>query len=309
MKISIILAVHDRIDDLDAHLDILDFAPPEWNKIIIWSHPQTPPDRIACWKRRVTEVIRIEGENFSIGPLLAFTAGLRASEKLNCDYCIYRNADDWLLNHKSVSDRIEAVSKNGMLFAGYNWLTSGNMKEFALNEATLHVKTFAPHVDSMDRYFFNSSIHMLCEFKLARWVNKLVDGSKFLRLLDRERSPGVGHDLTTLSYQESVNKNQFNLPEGWRDKWKYNHRFFHKGWQLIGSHSQKERYDLYKSIRNDVPYSLELEMKPEFRRWLLAAQKELAWNLPTTSNHMGGRKIPACLQRPVKRMPAFIPKN
>jgi len=305
MKTSIVLAVHDRIDDLDAHLDILDFAPNDWAKIIIWTHPETPPERVKAWTDRVDKVIKIEGINFSIGPLLAFTEGLRVSHKLGCDYSIYRNADDWLLNHDSVSERIKAVSDNGFLFAGYNWVSSGSMKEFALNEVTCHVPTFAPHVDAMDANFANSSVHMLCEFKLARWVNRLVDSSKFLRLLDRERSPGVGHDLMTLALAET--KKKAKLPENWQEKWINNHRFFHKGWQLIGSHSQSERYELYKKIRNEVKYRDELETKPEFRRWILAAQKNLPWNLPSATNHCGGRKIPTSLQKPVKSMPVFIP--
>ncbi len=302
MKTAIILAVHDRIDDLDAHLDILDFAPKEWQKIIVWSDPKTPVERIDKWKERA-EVIKIDGKDFTIGPLLAFTSGLRTAKRLGCDYCMYRNADDWLFNHDSVVDRLAAIVGNGFLFSGYNWVTHGSMREFALNEITAHVDTFYGHLDEMDRSFANSSIHTLCEFKIARWVNRLIDKSKLLRLVERERPPGVGHDLNTLAFNPGKTK----LPDNWQEKWKDNHRFFHRQWQLIGSHCQSERYELYKSIRGQISYKDELEQKPEFRRWILAAQKKLPWNLSTSSNHSGGRKIHSTMGKPTKVFPMHIP--
>ncbi len=136
----------------------------------------------------------------------------------------------------------------------------------------------------------------------------MVDKSKLLKLLDRERAPGVGHDLKTLSYQEAMRKTS-KLPDNWREKWKDNHRFFHRQWQMIGSHSQAERYDLYKSVRSEISYSDSLEDKSEFRRWLLAAQKGLPWNLASASGHMGGRKIPAAMENPIKGVPMFISRS
>lgn len=283
MKTAVGIGVHDRMDDMDAHLDIMSFAP-EFTTITVCSNPETPATHLERWAARST-LVRIQPSGFFVGPLMAFAAALEMASTSGCDYLVYRNADDWLFNHKSVSERLSAMKENGLLFAGYNWLTYRSNREFAMNEITVHVPSFMSCRNRMVSYFKKSSPHMLCEFKMARWASIAVTGDKMLRLADREHELGVGNEWELLGQLAALHKKE--LPSTLAD----NHRFFNREWQMIGHHDQEGRLRCYDSIKKNIPYRADLEMMPEFRRWLLAARRKLPWN-PGVTNHIGGRKIP-----------------
>jgi hypothetical protein len=221
---------------------------------------------------------------------------------MGSEFVVYRNADDWLFNHESLIGRVFSMP-NRFTFAGYSWFSHSTNQDYALNEITFHVPTFMPFIDSMENSFIHSSQEMLCEFKIARWINRIVPEHKLLRLSDRERYPGIGNNFESLEILETMKR--INLPENWREKWKDNQRFFHRGWQMIGSHEQKERLEFYNLIRNEISYAESLEQKSEFRRWLFAAKNNLPWNLAGTSEHKGGRTIPASISMKPKLYPAF----
>lgn len=282
-KTAIGIGVHERIDDMDAHLDIMSFAP-ELTRITVCSNPQTPKSYLDRWALRST-LVEIAPSGFYIGPLMALAAALEAADSAGCDYLVYRNADDWMFNHQLVFDRVKAMRDMGFLFAGYNWLTYQGHHEFAINEITVHVPSFMSCRERMVHYFNKSSAHLLCEFKMARWAALAVPRDKILRLADREQEYGVGNELELLNHIAATLGKK--IPDDVRN----NHRFFNRQWQMLGHHDQEGRLKAYDLIKDEIPYRHELEMMPEFRRWLLAARRNLPWNAGVP-NRIGGKKIP-----------------
>lgn len=294
-KTAIGIGVHERIDDMDAHLDIMSFAP-ELTRITVCSNPQTPKSHIERWALRST-LVEIAPSGFQIGPLIALAAALETADSLGCDYLVYRNADDWMFNHQMVFDRIKIMRDMGFLFAGYNWLTYQGHYEFAINEITVHVPSFMACRERMISYFKRSSSHLLCEFKMARWAAIAVPRDKILRLADREQEYGVGNELELLA------KTSKKIPDNAR----YNNRFFNRQWQMLGHHDQESRLKAYDSIKEEIPYRHELETMPEFRRWLLAARRNLPWN-SGTPNRIGGKLIPFDLVSKIQGVVPFRSK-
>lgn len=291
-KITLCLAVHDRVDDLDAHLAILDFSP-EWRKIIICSNQNLPDNYKKKWEKKY-ELYFIKETSFQIGPLMAFTEGIRRS--LDSQYMIYRNADDWLFNHKTVSNRLKLMISNDLDFAGYNWLTSDSWLEYAMNELTIKVDCIKEHVNRMENSFLNSSLDLLCEFKIARWINLCTKENKRLKLKERERDPAVGYELEILL--EKAKAGIIKLPENWQFEWGNNNRYFHRQWQMIGSHDQNQRFELYKFIKPEISYCKELEENVDFKRWIAISEKKLPWNMKSPSKYIVKRK-------PAKNIPKF----
>lgn len=246
-KCGIILAVHNRIDDLLANLDILKFYP-EVEKIIVCSRPLPDYHRQELSDYRVKF---IDGKNRGLGPLLSLTNGLRMLQHL--DVVCYRNADDWLFNHdftRSIFDKMKYYA-----CAGYSWFGVNTINDFTMNELFLRVKEFTQTIEYAEHYFLHSR-PWYCEYKIAKWINHTT--SSLYRIPGREQEPGIGY------IYDSSNHN----PD--------NNRWFNRSWQLIGEHDNNERMQYYLSIRESIPYHQELEKEKHFARWLTAD----TWNLP-----------------------------
>jgi len=88
MKIGIILACHNKIDDLLAHLDIFKYCPFPHEIIIITTmdYNEKHTNEIKKYHHK-----RIKGYGHYIGPLLCAVEGVRVAHELGCDYAVYRN--------------------------------------------------------------------------------------------------------------------------------------------------------------------------------------------------------------------------
>lgn len=302
-KYGFVLSVYDRVDDLDAHLDILKFYPEKAEVIVVYSKKDVPEEYIKKWDKH--HLVYCDGINFQIGPLMSLCAGLKKAHKLGLDYIIYRNADDWVLNHFFVMANMAAMYDNNFEIAGYNWLSVNNMTDFALNELILHVPTFAKKVDSMEYYFANSSPYYLCEMKMARWVKLCLSANnKFYRLPEREQFPGVGYEIETLPAFAAYG---ITLTEDILKRFEKNHRFFNEKWQLIGCHDNQERGFYYNLVREKIQYVNDLEKEENFSRWVDAWTNKKEWNLPSArGTKKGKRDIPASINKPIKGIRPFI---
>lgn len=259
MKCGILLAVHNKIDDLLANLDILKFYP-EVEKLIVCSYPLPEMQDLSGYR------IKFIKTNRQIGPLIALTTGLRMAQHL--DVICYRNADDWLFNHdftRSIFQKMEDFA-----CAGYNWLSVNSNIDYTLNELFLRVKDFTKTIDYAENYFTTSRPWTL-EYKMATWINYTTNS--FYRIPGREQEPGIGHlgDIEGLLEKSGI------PVEETREKLKNNNRWFNRAWQLIGSHDIADRMEYYNSIRNEIPYHEELEKEKHFSRWLNMPN---TWNIP-----------------------------
>lgn len=304
------MTAYNRIDDLLAHTDILRFCPITHEIIPIWMREDVPDyfrDEMKCFPH----AHYCDGIKFSIGPLLGLVSGLRKARDLGLDYVIYRNGDDWLFNHDFVQETLEIMHNKDV--AGYNWLSCGTMAEFAMNELWLRVDKFAPSVDEAERYFLSSTDKYLCELKISKWIRQVLDKdfSRFYRLPHREVWPGVGFQRETLPQVFAAMGE--TMPDEFLEKMEDNHRWFNRKWQLIGSHSNSQRYRFYWDLRRDIPYGRNLEKENHFARWLTTIGTT-SWNLPEEKskepNPQAVARQPLLLRRlPHRTIPKMLPKR
>lgn len=266
----VIVACHDRTDDLSVQLEIQPLVAPGAKVVVVHSGPGAVPDG-----PRDGEV-RFRSEGFRTGPVLALLHGLRWAAAAGCDTVVYRNADDWLMNpdtHAGIAQMMDF----GKVAAGYCWLTSAGFDDLTLNELWLDVRTFAPLADAFEARVRSSGPVDLCERLAGAWVREAVgDGLGFLRLTERESWPPVGlldKDLRVAAiYRPDV------FPAGFWAARADNCRFFCRKWLMIGSHDNGERLAYWRMIRDEVPIREEMEKGQAFRRWLHAAENDLPWN-------------------------------
>src|SRR4051812_7716599 len=131
MKIGFVLTTFDRIDDLLAHIDILKFFPYKYELIPIWMNKDVPDYFLHAMKQH-PHAHYVDGISFSIGPLLGLVSGLHKAKELGLDYIVYRNGDDWLLNHEFCLSNFKMMFKEKKAIAAYNWLSFKSNSEFAL---------------------------------------------------------------------------------------------------------------------------------------------------------------------------------
>lgn len=279
MDTAILVSVYNKIDDLMAQLDILSFQ--KHPIMVVAMHPQTPP--------LPHTTVRMESQGFYTGPLLSLCAGIRKAKEMDIKYLCYRNADDWLFRHDLADDIFSKMQTEGYKCCAYNWFRKDYFEEFSMNEFFVDVDAFYSTVDKAEEFFKGSSRALLCEWKIPRWIKASIgDWSKFYRVPGRETELGVGHDAGAINYIYN-NFKKAPIPDSVWDIYETNNRFFNKDWQLIGSHNNRERYDYWLKIRNDVPYAEELEKKEHFARWLKVVQEDGEWNLPNSEDHIERR--------------------
>jgi hypothetical protein len=306
MKLGFIIPTYDRIDDLLSHLDVLKFFPHPHEIIPIWMNKDMP-DYFLKEMAKYKHSLYVDGVGFHIGPLLALVSGLRKASELGLDYIHYSNGDDVLFNHDFVWNNIMVLDKENKDVAAYNWLTTDTMMEFALNELCMRVDKFIRTAAEAEQYFRKSSSKFLCEFKMSRWIKRTTD--RFYRLPNREISPGIGYELDTLP-QIIAAMGIATTEQYWKDL-ENNNRWFNREWQMIGSHTNQQRYYYYCKIRNEIPYAAELEQQEHFARWLSVCRNGGEWNLPSShivkrnveAERMMRLKRPLCMNRIPKRMP------
>lgn len=290
MRIGFILTTYNRIDDFLAHLDIIKYFPMNHSVIPIWMN-RDMPDYFLSEMKNYEHAHYCNGIKFSIGPLLGLISGLKKAAELDLDFVIYRNGDDWLFNNDFVLQNLE-VMKNYDASA-YNWFTMKTNREFAMNELCLRVEPFMKNIDYMYDYFLSSNDKLFCEFKMAKWINRTTQ--RFYRLPHREEDYGIGNGHEYLSI--ILKYQNIDPGQSFWDNYKINNRYFNSRWQLIGSHDNKNRFDLYQSIRNKIPYRNSLEKEPHFSRWL--EMKE--WNIETSETE----RIPISDVK-IKRTPKML---
>lgn len=276
MEIGFILTAHSRIDDLLAHIDILKYFPRKYSLIPIWMK-QDVPAYFEKEMARYPHAHFCDGKDFGMGPLLGLLSGLTKASEIGLDYVVYRNGDDWLLNHDFCLQNFLSMHSKGADLAGYNWFTCNTMTEFAMNELYMRVDKFAPRVEDGYQYFTTSSQKLLCEVKISKWIRSITTENQFMRLPDREHPVGIGYEPATLPTILTMTKQQVD-----DDFWlslRHNNRFFNEKWQMIGSHDNNERLNYYKTIRPKVAYCHDLEKQPHFSRWLRTFETKEQWNL------------------------------
>ncbi len=292
MNFGIVLSCYDRTDDLMAHLDILKFNKDVRKIAVIYMHPDAPP-KIP----HDVELIRLPSPGFTSGPLVSVTHGIRWAAANNLDYMVFRNADDWMFRHDLTRGWINYMNTNHRIVAGYNWFSVGTMRDITLNENIFRVKRFIDSVDEAEKYFLKSDQSYNCEYKMAWWINRIINGdvNLFYRLPGREQEPGIGWEIKDIP--EIYEKDGKNVPVDVWKKLEHNSRFFNRNWQLIGSHDNTSRLFYWKQIRTSVSYCSQLEKCEQFARWIDAANTCSEWNKPDVNASRITRQM---RQRPVR---------
>lgn len=266
----VIVACHDRLDDLSVQLEIQPLVAPEAEVVVVHTGQGPLPDGPRAGD------VRIPCEGFRTGPLHALLAGLRWAEARGHRTVVYRNADDWMMN-PAIHSGVAETMAFGKLAAGYCWLTSGGFDDLTLNELWLDVPTFAPLADAFEARIRSSGPADLCERMAGSWVSEVVGGGVgFQRLTERESYPPVGWLDKDLRMASIYNPHAF--PPGFWAARADNNRFFCRRWCLIGSHDNGERLEYWRRVRDEVPIREEMESGQAFRRWLHAAENGLPWN-------------------------------
>jgi len=299
---GIVLSCYEKVDDLQANLDILKFNEREPKIIVVYMHPDKPPKL-----PRNVDMIHVNSPGFAAGTLISLTVAMRHAAKLGLDYLVYRNADDWLFNHDLANGWIDQMAETGKLAAGYNWFGVGSFDEFSMNENIFSVKHFIESVDLAERRFLTVSKFTSCEMSISWWVKRTLADleNQFLRLPDREQEPGVGYELAQL---EAAWKQKFKeqVPVDHWQRLADNQRFFSRKWQMIGAHDNTSRHYFYKQIRDHIPYAVELEKCRQFSRWLRAVQYGLQWNKPGMNHSRYGHLNRTKKVRTEKNMPRLV---
>lgn len=281
MKFAFLLSVFNKVDDLLAHLDILKYCPIEHEVIIAYLHKDMPLTGLENY-----HCIYVESTGFHSGTLLSLVAGVRKAHEMGIDVLCYRNADDWLFNYELTASVLDEMKTHDC--AAYNWFSTESREEFAMNELFVRVDKFAPTADKFEKFFYNSDKKVLCEWKIAKWINDTTD--KIYRIPGRERNPGIGHEAGIIRwYYRNVFKQQVPL-ELW-EQYEVNNRYYNKEWQLIGSHDNRQRYLYWNRLKTDVVYSDQLCAEYNFSRWLTAAKNGSDWNMPVRGKRTPKRLI------------------
>lgn len=271
---AIILACHNKIDDLMLHLEVLKYYTFPFKTIIIHTM-----DYDINYMKEIKEYPnrRIEGYGHFISPLLCLAEGLRLAKELDCEYVVYRNADDILYNSSWEKENFKTM-KN-YLCGGYSWLNVGVNYDITLNQVYLHVPSFYKTITDAENYFKNSSQRFLPEHKLPRWIKKTCNFEKdFYRLPGREQEPGIGWERKEIP--SIFRSKQMRVPFGFWEKLENNNRYFNSEWQLIGCHNIGDRLFYWEKIKHLIPYAKQHEKDHHFRRLSHAVQNNLPWNLP-----------------------------
>ncbi len=275
-KLGVVLSCYDKTDDLLAHLDILSFNPHKYPLIIGYMGKDQCPHEF-----RQHNLLAFESPGFTSGTLVTLVHALRLAPKLDLDYLVFRNSDDWFFNHDLTQQWFEHLVKNNYLCAGYNWFSVGTHHDITMNEVFVSVPEFSATMDKAEKYILESDQRFNCEYKMAWWMRQTLENPdrQFYRLPDREQEPGIGWEVQDIP-GVYANRGQEVPTELWT-KLEHNNRFFNKKWQMIGSHQNMARYLYYRQIRDDIPYSAELERKYHFNRWMRAALTRGRWNSET----------------------------
>lgn len=278
-KFGFLLSVHNRIDDLMCHLEILNYCPFPKEIIIVWSGE---------YKESYMKVIRdyhnvkVQSYGHYIGPLLATVAGIKKANELGLDLIVYRNADDWLFNYNFEKSNIKKIEDGKYVCAGYNWLNYGVDFDLTMNQLYLDVGKFYDTCEEANEYFIRSPKGFICEYKMPKWVKSTCDmRTEFMRLSGREQFPGIGIELQDI--QKLMRQGKLSLPKNYWELWDRNNRYFNEDWQLIGCHDNDCRIGYWERIRNQIPYSQSLEKEKWFSKFLDAAYGKLDWNIPDKS--------------------------
>lgn len=295
---GIIISCYDKVDDLMAHLDILDFTPYEKRLIVVYMHDDDPPEM-----PKNVDLLRLPSPGFTSGPLLSLTHGIRHAAGLGLEWVVFRNADDWLFNHAMTQSWIEEMEARKKLASGYCWFGVNTFNDITLNENILNVPHFQKTIVEAERYFASSDQAYNCEYKMAWWMRRsLPDLSRqFFRLPGREQEPGIGWENKDLPIVYSQ-RNE-SPPSDWMMKLLENERFFNRKWQLIGSHDNASRLGFWNRIKNEVPYASELMKKEQFARWHTAATDGTSWNKPHVNVSRATRTIRRKPVRTKKSLP------
>jgi hypothetical protein len=281
MKAGFIIACHNKIDDLMAHLEIFKYCPLEHEVIVV--HTMDYADNYMQEIKKHHHQ-RIDGMGHYIGPLLCAVAGVRKAHELGLDYAVYRNADDWLFNYKFEEDNFKKMKSKGYLCAGYNWLNVGVFHDITLNQVYFDVKAFEKTADDAESYFKRSQPGFLCEYKMSRWVRRTLPTNierYFYRLPGREQEPGIGHERRDL--WNAFKAKGMQIPLGFWERLENNNRFFNLDWQMIGSHDVGSRLSYWRKIRSLVSYGKSIEKETHFARFIEAARNNDPWNVKVKS--------------------------
>jgi hypothetical protein len=230
VKLAFCLATHNQENLLLAHLDILRSFPDHHDVLVFYSGKQKLPILHHKYPAQPSH---------QLGSITAFICALKKTLELNYDVMVYRNGDDWMLNHILVQKHLSSFSR----VAGYNWFSQNNDDNIALNNVYVELKHFRGmnfDIDFEKQY---------CEQYLAR----LLDIKKgFYRLPGREIPNGIGN-----AHEEPLDPD--------------NNRWFNREWQLITSHDNVQRGKYWRSIRDQIPYLAQLEKSSWFGAWLESA--------------------------------------
>lgn len=262
----VIVACHDRLDDLSVQLEIQRLVAPKASVVVVHTGQGPLPSGA-----RDGEVL-LSAIGFKEGPVAALIAGLAWASENGFVKCVYRNADDWMMSpefHASSS----AVVGGGVKAAGYCWLSRGGLDDLAFNELWLDVGTFSPISGRLREIVTGENF---CEVAAGKWVKEAVGEAAFHRLQGREAWPPIGILDRDISMLGNINGDGLT-GMFWRAR-ESNTRFFCRSWQLIGSHDNAERLSYWKSLREAVAIAGALEAGPAFQRWLRHAQAGLPWN-------------------------------
>lgn len=301
MRFGVVLSCYDRIDDLMAHLDILKFNQHAPKIAVAYMHSDAPPKMPMG-----VELIRLPSPGFTAGPLISVTRGVKWAAENNLDYMVFRNADDWMFQHDLAYNWIKHMDADGQIAAGYNWFSVGTMRDITLNENIFRVDSFVDSTNEAEKYFLKSDQSYNCEYKMAWWVNRVINGNSnlFYRLPDREQEPGIGWEIKDLP--SIYHKKNESVPDDLWLKLENNSRFFNRTWQMIGSHDNTSRMFYWRQIRKSVSYYKQLEECEHFSRWVHAANSCLAWNkLDTNASRITRQMRPRPI-RTKKELPRVL---
>jgi hypothetical protein len=276
LPIGIILSTHSRTDDLLLHMDVIKSYRLDLDIIPLYLRKDSPDYFIKKVEASGGEYL--DGVSFVMGTLISLCRGIRIAKQRGLKWVIYRNADDILHNDNFIAETYAIMEKNNYLCAGYNWLTCNSFIEFAFNENWFLVDAAIEHLDEVEKYFIGRTKGLFCELKLPKLINMVIgfNGNRFYRLPDREQVLGVGYEEDSLDMIRTRTGNVIDWEKLKEDR-KINNRFFNKKWQMIGSHSNKERHMYFNQIKNDIGYLEELKTREDFIRW---SKNEGDWNMP-----------------------------
>lgn len=313
-EVGFVLSCYDRYDDLHAHLEILRFYPRPKKTIVVHMGAGSVDPALA------DEVIHFPSPGFKRGTVQSLLRGLLRANEMGLPAVVYRNADDWLLNHPWTARNFDMLLGGACKAAGYNWLSVGSDHDLALNELYLSVPHFAATAGQAERYFARESRLALCEHKAARWVKDTIDfRTEFYRLPGREAVPFVGLEPSDYAGFAATHA----VPPDFFQRHARNNRFFNLDWLLLAHHDHRERWRDWVGVRHLVPYATALEGMPHFRRWVAAVRGEAVWNTvrpndsrlkalgrsgeaSRTARPSVPRRLVAAVRRP---RPAFLPQE